>query len=675
MLDTLDIAVSIANGEDSECPLVHVNRAFETLTGYRRQEILGRSCRLLQPQSVDQHAIDIIRRAIRQHRPVTVTLETRRKDGSLFWNELSLSSFTDIRGHHYLIGIQRDISERVRAHRQMELTEAVFRNTHDGILVTDADKNIIDINPAFTDLTGYTRHEVLGHKPSLLSSGKHDRAFYQHMFATVAEQGYWSGDIWNTRKDGSQLIENATISAIHDDQGQVINYVAVFRDITQRRLNQSRLERLASYDPLTGLFNREHFSILLERQLENLEFTRTGLAILFLDLDDFKPINDTYGHASGDELLIEISRRLKRLMRSNDLTARFGGDEFVIALTGLGTADKAAKVSGKILDDITAPFALDNGDAVQVSVSIGITFTNDHQVGAAALIDAADSAMYDAKQQGKNCIAHAPTVHTIDTSQDVYQQVKQAFDTGQIELFFQPILNLDNGRIVGAEALARWRHPTQGILGPRHFMHLITHSSLSLPYGEWLIEEAGRVAARCHLAHHPLYIGINLSQDHIETGTFLDTLAATYQRHAFQAPFLSLEVLESTHFHDLDLAANLLQEARELGAMIALDDFGSGISSITYASQLPLSTVKVDRIATCYVETRRDRHQFLSGIVAMSHAMQRQVLAEGVESAGQLNALRTLGCDLAQGFHIAPPMPESEFMARYVLSSDAGTTS
>ncbi|WP_176817144.1 putative bifunctional diguanylate cyclase/phosphodiesterase [Franzmannia pantelleriensis] len=666
LLDIPGLAISIADGERSDCPLLFVNREFERLTGYAYDEVIGRSCRMLQSHSTDPEALAAIRRALDESRPTTVTIENHRKDGTPFWNELSLAPLFSQGGRRYLIGIQRDVTEREHSQQRMKLADAVFRNTHDGILVTDADKRIIDTNPAFSELTGYRQDEVLGKKPNLLSSGKHDSGFYQSMFAAVEERGFWTGDIWNTRKDGSQLIENTTISAIRDESGEIVNYIGVFRDITQRRLNQARLERMASYDPLTGLFNREHFNTLLERQLASLEFTQSGLAVLFLDLDDFKPINDTYGHASGDELLVEISRRLKRLMRANDLTARFGGDEFVIALGGLGTQSKAGKVAEKVLADLTQTFELDNGQRVEISASIGIAFTSDHQLSCSALLDAADAAMYDAKQLGKNRIAFAANVGSQGATQDAYSRVKAAFESGEIVLHFQPILDLRSHEVVGFEALARWHHPIKGVLGPEHFIDVITQSSLSLPFGRWLIDQAGRVARHFRNAGHRVMIAVNLSQDQIETGAFIEALSTARAKYALDDPFLVAEVLESTQFHDMELASNLLQEARGLGAKIALDDFGTGISSITYASQLPLNTIKIDRMATRHVEVRQDRQQFISGIIHMGHAMQRRVLAEGIETQTQLETLTAMGCDLGQGFHIGKPMAEAALFARYL---------
>lgn len=666
LLEIPSLAISVADGEAQDSPLVYVNEAFESLTGYPREEVLGRSCRFLQGEDTDPSAIERLHEAIQQGTPITLTLKNRRKDGSEFWNELSLSTVhTDV-GRRYLVGLQRDVSEREQAWKQLELTQAVFRNTHDGILVTDAWKRIIDTNPAFTRLTGYSQAEVLGKRPNLLSSGKHDSGFYQSMFAAVEARGFWTGDIWNTRKDGSQLIENTTISAIRNDHGEIVNYIGVFRDITQRHLNQARLERMASYDPLTGLFNRSHFNTLLERQLESLEFTQTGLAVLFLDLDDFKPINDSFGHASGDELLVEISRRLKRLMRANDLTARFGGDEFVIALNGLGTVDKASKVAQKVLDDVIQPYALDNGERVTVSASVGIAFTTAHATTSTALLDAADAAMYEAKQLGKNRIAVADTQLNESLAEDAHMRIKAAFEQGELELYFQPILSLSTNEIISFEALARWRHPEMGVLGPQHFIDTIIHSSLSLPFGRWLIDQAGQVASRLRRHGHHALIGVNLSQDQIETGAFIEALSATRYRYDLSAPFLIAEVLESTHFHDLDLACSLLSEARQLGALVALDDFGSGISSITYASQLPLNTLKVDRSAVMHVDTRQDQRQFISGIIAMGHAMQREVLAEGIETEAQLTTLRELGCDLAQGYLIGKPMPYDALQERYL---------
>ncbi|MEC9483655.1 MAG: EAL domain-containing protein [Halomonas sp.] len=667
-LDIPSLSFTIADVEAPGMPLVFVNAGFEQLTGYTRQEILGCSCRFLQTQHTERDAIARLREALRRQQPITETLENQHKDGSSFWNRLTLSPYTAPGGHRYMLGFQQDVTD----YRRLKLAKAVFDSTHDGILVTDAQKTIIDTNPAFTSLTGYERNEAVGRKPHLLSSGKHDAVFYQTLFAAVAKHGYWTGDIWNTCKDGSQLIEHTTISAIHDDTGQVINYVGVFRDITQLRLNQARLERMAIYDPLTGLYNREHFITLLESQLASLQFIESGLAVLFLDLDDFKPVNDRFGHAAGDKLLIEVSRRLKRLTRSTDLVARFGGDEFVIALTGVGNGDHAVATAGKLLDDLTQPFLLDNGEQAHISVSIGAAFTSDYRLGSSSLIDSADHAMYEAKLSGKNRIARAR--HFVESSRhDAYQRIREAFETGELELYYQPIVDLGTHETLSFEALIRWQHPQKGLLGPQHFIDIIKNSSLSLPFCHWLIREAGHMAKRLAARGYAIPISINLTQDQIETGCFLRAIAETRDTLGLTQPFLAIEVLESTHFHDLDLACSQLLEAKQLGTAIALDDFGSGISSITYASHLPIDTIKIDRSAIINLDTRHDQRQFVGGIIGMGHAMQRRVLAEGVERESQLVELRKLGCDLAQGFLFGRPMPAHDVISTYLADDNAAS--
>nr|CDQ35144.1 Cyclic di-GMP phosphodiesterase Gmr [Virgibacillus halodenitrificans] len=798
LLEVSGVALTIADGEQPGSPLIFVNKGFEQLTGYDREEVLGRSCRLLQTGDTDPEANHRLHRAIEEHTPLTLTLENRRKDGTRFDSELMLAPLYSQEGHCYLISVQRDINEQHRsrtrwriqgrlleqlsaqapgvlfqyrqwpngqghfpyisprlgdycgierdalqqdaetllsriapedrqqlrdalscsatslrlwqrafryhhptrglrwlecaamptrlanggtlwhgyltdvtarklATERMALAETVFDSTHDGILVTDADKRIIDVNPAFTQLTGYSAEEALGHTPHLLSSGKHDAQFYTNLFDTVHQQGYWTGDIWNVRKDGGQLIENVTISAIHDIHGTITHYIAVFRDITQKHLKQARLERRAIYDPLTSLFNREHFGGALENLLSGLSYTGIGIAVLFIDLDDFKPINDTYGHAAGDEALVIIAQRLKQQTRSTDLVARLGGDEFVIALAGMRSAEKAEKVALKILDDLISPISLRNEHSITLSASVGVAYTEDSQFAANALIAAADSAMYEAKSQGKNRVAMSQR-HPSD-GYDLYTRLQNALDQEELALFYQPILSLTDERIVSFEALVRWHHPEQGLLAPHHFIDVVNHSSLERAYSTWLVHQAARTAQRFQACHMAVTVSINVTRDQVESGQLAEDMAQARKRHALASPFLNVEVVETTQFHDIDLAYNQLQHARRLGAQIALDDFGSGVSSLTYASQLPIDIVKIDQAVIRHLVERPQQRRFVGGIIDMAHAMQRMVLAEGVETAEQLEVLRQMGCDMAQGFLIGHPVPSEELEAHYLAGT------
>ncbi|CAM4161927.1 EAL domain-containing protein [Vreelandella rituensis] len=671
LLDILRLPLAIADAEAPDQPLVFINQAFEALTGYSREEVLGKNCRLLQSSNVCSTDATTMREAIQEGRAVTLTLLNYRKDGTAFWNELTLTPFVGHDGHAYIIAAQRDVSQHKQAHQHMELAQAVFDNSHDGIMVTDASKVIIDTNPAFTRLTGYSREEIIGHKPSLLSSGKHDQQFYLDMFDAVAKHGFWSGDIWNTRKDGSQLIEHTTISAIHDEQSEVINYIGVFRDITSRRLNQARLERMATMDALTGLYNREHFSTLLREQLRNQQFSSTGMAVLFLDMDDFKPINDTHGHAVGDEVLVEIGHRLRRAIRTTDLVSRFGGDEFVIALAGIGSVAKALKVAEKILKHITQPLELSSGISATLSGSIGVAFTTDLRISPEGMIDAADKAMYTAKSQGKNRIDIASHLEN-NQGQDAQTRIGRALAEDELRLYYQPIVELQTDTIIGFEALSRWQHPEEGLLSPMHFIDVISHSPLSLPFGQWLVHNAANTSALLWQHGFDVMIDINASQDQIESGSLNNALQQAARQHAPQALKLSIEILESTEFHELDIACSLLQEARDLGVQVALDDFGAGISSLTYASLLPLDTLKIDRSAIQHIDHRDSQRLLVSGIIQMAHAMNLRVVAEGVETQEQYEILREMGCDQAQGFWIGKPMPLDNLVERYITRPQPG---
>ncbi|OLO11596.1 hypothetical protein BTW10_08140 [Chromohalobacter japonicus] len=478
---------------------------------------------------------------------------------------------------------------------------------------------------------------------------------------------YWTGDIWNVRKDGSQLIENVTISAIHDVHGTITHYIAVFRDITQKHLKQARLERRAIYDPLTSLFNRDHFGGALENLLSGLSYTGIGVAVLFIDLDDFKPINDTYGHAAGDEALVIIAQRLKQQTRSTDLVARLGGDEFVIALAGMRSAEKAEKVALKILDDLISPINLRNEHSITLSASVGVAYTEDSQFAANALIAAADSAMYEAKSQGKNRVAMSQR-HPSD-GYDLYTRLQSALEQEELALFYQPILSLADERIVSFEALVRWHHPDQGLLAPHHFIDIVNHSSLERAYSTWLVHQAAHTAQRFQACHMAVTVSINVTRNQVESGQLAEDMAQARKRHALASPFLNVEVVETAQFHDIDLAHNQLQQARRLGAQIALDDFGSGVSSLTYASQLPIDIVKIDQAVIRHLVERPQQRRFVSSIIDMAHAMRRIVLAEGVETPEQLDVLRHMGCDMAQGFLIGHLMPSDELEAHYLAGA------
>ncbi|MBZ9538700.1 bifunctional diguanylate cyclase/phosphodiesterase [Modicisalibacter tunisiensis] len=387
--------------------------------------------------------------------------------------------------------------------------------------------------------------------------------------------------------------------------------------------------------------------------------------MLFTDLDDFKPINDCHGHAAGDELLVEISHRLKHMMRATDLVARFGGDEFMVALSGIASLEMAESIAGRMLKEVMRPHQLSNGQHVQVSASIGLVVTVDPETTAETLIDTADAAMYDAKQQGKNRIATAHDRH-VSRSSETFMRIRNAFEQGEIRLHYQPIIRLTDMKTIGFEGLARWHHPTLGVLGPAHFIDILTCSSLCHPFAQWLIRQAGELARRLQEARIQAVIGVNLTQEQIEGGDFLYTLGEIREELGLSSPHINLEIHETSQFHDLDLTANQLHEARLLGARVSLDDFGTGVSSVTYASVLPIDTLKIDRSMIKSLENRPDQREFVRGVTLMAQAMQRQVVVEGVETEGQLRLLRELGCDLAQGFFLGRPMTEEALFQQYV---------
>lgn len=565
-----------------------------------------------------------------------------------------------------IVIFSEDITQQRQDKEQLQLAASVFANAREAIMICDPKGSILDVNEMFTRITGYSRAEVLRRNPRILKSGRQSNDFYSDMWRALLENGQWSGEIWNKAKDGRIYPEMLAINAVYDRMGHVQHYVALFSDITHIKEHERQMERVAHYDALTNLPNR---TLLVDRLQQAMALThRRGqmLAVACLDLDGFRAINDRYGHETGDDLLTGIAQRLKLELREADSIARIGGDEFVAVLLDLTDAASAAPLLDKLLASVlhTEP---GNEPGHHVSASMGVAFyPQSEATDAGQLLRQAGQAMYQAKLAGKNCRRTFDPHQdmTIRTGREGVEQIEHALHAEEFVLFYQPRVNMCTGDLVGTEALIRWQHPTRGLLSPAAFLPEIENHPLIDRLGEWVIDRALTQLEIWHAAGLEFPISVNIAAHHLQRPDFADRLRALLAAHPrVRSSHLELEVLETSALDDVAQISHLLAVCREIGVSIALDDFGTAYSSLTYLRRLPVNTLKIDQsFVRDMLDTPEDL-SILEGVLGLATAFDRLAVAEGVETVEHGRLLLQLGCCYGQGFGIAYPMPAEDLPA------------
>lgn len=589
-------------------------------------------------------------------------------DGRICWLNEKGNVIRDHNGEAVLmLGVVIDITERKLTAEKLLLSSRVFSDTHEGITITDSNKLIVDVNPAFCEITGYSREEVIGKNPRILSSGKQKPQFYKDMWQEIYEHGHWHGEIWNRKKNGEIYAELLTISVLKNDEGKEVNYVGVFTDITKSKRQQEQLSHIAHYDLLTNLPNRVLLADRISQAMLQCSRNKKSLAVVFLDLDGFKAVNDAHGHDVGDELLIELSVRMKKALREGDSLARIGGDEFVAVLTDLITVEDCEQVLDRLL--LAASDQVTIGDLVlSISASIGVTFYPQDSVDADLLMRHADQAMYSAKESGKN------RYHLFDTDQDDAVKIRResldairiALDHNQFVLYYQPKVNMKLGTVIGVEALIRWQHPTRGLLSPIDFLPVIENNPMSIELGEWVIETALSQISQWQKMGLvlPISTSVNIAAVQLQQPNFTQRLSTLLAAHSDVKPsYLELEVLETSALEDVQNVSTIMNACIALGVKFSLDDFGTGYSSLTYLRRLPAKVIKIDQSFVRDMLDDPDDLAIVEGVIALAKSFKRDVIAEGVETIDHGTALLKLGCDLAQGYGIAKPMPANDIQA------------
>jgi diguanylate cyclase (GGDEF)-like protein/PAS domain S-box-containing protein len=562
------------------------------------------------------------------------------------------------------LAVTRDISERVKTEEKLHLAASVFSHAREGIMITAADSTIIDVNEAFSRLSGYSRDEVLGQNPRILKSGRQKKEHYAAMWQELVEQGHWTGEVWNRRKNGEVYAVMQTISAVRDIHGNTQQYVALFSDITPIKEHERQLEHIAHYDALTALPNRVLLADRLHQAMAQAQRRGQQLAVAYLDLDGFKAVNDNHGHDAGDQLLMTVATRMKHALREGDTLARLGGDEFVAVLLDLADVEASVPMLMRLLAAAAEPVQVEER-ALQVSASVGVTFFPQlEDIDADQLLRQADQAMYQAKLAGKNRYHFFDAEHdrSVRGHHESLDRIRLALTEREFVLHYQPKVNMRTGSVIGAEALIRWQHPERGLLPPAEFLPAIEDHPLAVEVGEWVIDTALTQMELWQSAGLHIPVSVNVGARQLQHADFVLRLREILAAHQqVSAADVELEVLETSALEDLSRVSDVIEACREIGVKFALDDFGTGYSSLTYLKRLPVALLKIDQSFVRNMLDDPDDMAILEGVIGLATAFRREVIAEGVETVEHGEMLLQLGCELAQGYGIARPMPASQF--------------
>ncbi len=548
----------------------------------------------------------------------------------------------------------------IRVEEQIRLAASIFSHSREGIMITAGDGAILDVNAAFTRITGYEREEVLGRNPRLLKSGRQSAEFYSEMWRALTETGSWSGELWNRNKAGRNFAQLLTISAVRNAEGGVHHYVAQFSDITAIKEQENRLEEITHFDMLTGLPNRVLLSDRMHQAMAQAHRRKQLMGVAYLDIDGFKAVNDLHGHHVGDELLKLLANRMKQSLREGDTLARLGGDEFVALLHDLANIEDAFPALDRLLAAATEPARIGEV-SLQATVSIGIAYyPNADGMESDQLLRQADQAMYQAKLAGGNRyhIFDSFEDRTVRGHHEDLDRIRQALVAREFVLYYQPRVKMNTGEVVGAEALIRWQHPERGLLPPDAFLPVIEDHALAIDVGEWVIDSVLSQMEKWRAAGLDLPVSINVGSRQLQQTIFVERLAALLSAHPHVKPSsVELEILETSALRDIAQISQMMSGCREIGVSFSLDDFGTGYSSLAYLKKLPANILKIDQSFVRDILDDPEDLTILEGVLGLAAAFRREVIAEGVETAEHGTMLLWMGCEMAQGYFIARPMP------------------
>ncbi len=644
---------------DMERHLLRANKAFYEMTGLSPEQSVGRPiAELIHPQG--EKELCPVCRAQESRAETVFTMEPGE-----FFNpsgrpmEVSLKLLRDDDGSASgMLMSLHDLSRTRQTEERLRLAASVFESTDEGVVITNAEGNILEVNRAFSDIQGYSREEVIGKNPRMFKSGHHDQSFYRDLWRALTETGHWSGELWNRRKNGELFPKWQTINRVLDSHGNLTHYIGIFSDITHIKRSKEQLDHMGHHDALTDLPNRLLLNERLEQAIKHAERHNTQLAVIFLDLDNFKHINDSLGHPVGDQLLQEVARKLVLAVRQDDTVARIGGDDFVLLLEDIGKPENAGLAAQKLAAVFAQSFQLED-QSIRTTASLGICICPQDGKDPATLLRNADAAMYRAKEEGRNTYQF----YTEELTRNAFERVllennlRQAIEQGQLLLLYQLQKELQSGKIIGVEALVRWVHPELGMISPAKFIPMAEESGLIHPIGDWVLKTA------CHQGKRWLdkgidfgRISVNIAGPQLQRGTLVNEVIAALKETGLPTHHLELEVTEGFIMQQAESAITQLQALRDLGLTLAIDDFGTGYSSLSYLKQLPIHKLKIDQ---SFVRDIPDDHNDMAiadAIIAMGRSLGLTVIAEGVETEAQAEFLKQAGCQEGQGYLYSKPV-------------------
>ncbi|MBI1905436.1 MAG: EAL domain-containing protein [Rhodocyclales bacterium] len=644
---------------DTNGVIEYVNTRFTLVTGYTAEEALGQRMGFMRSGLTSYETYAELWQSVVAGREWSGELQNRRKNGELYWDSVRIMPVFDARHEvTHFVSMHEDISARKATDANLRLWATVFENSAEAVMIADPDNRIISVNRAFTRITGFDADEVIGKTPNIVVLSGQDTTFLRDQRRRLETEGRWQGEIWDRRKNGEIYPKWFGITAVKDATGSLAHYVAIFSDISERKAAEARIEFLAHHDALTGLPNRVLLRDRLEQGLAHADRSHTHVALLFLDLDRFKTINDSLGHAVGDNLLRAAVGRIAACTRDTDTLSRLGGDEFVVVLTELPDAEVAATIAQKIIDAMHAPVDID-GHRLTTSFSIGISLYPEDGRDFDTLLQKADTAMYHAKDSGRNIyrfFTEQMNVHALERLM-VQNRMRQALERNEFVLDYQPQIDLATDRVFGVEALIRWDNPELGRIGPDRFIPIAEECGQILALGEWALHAACRQAQAWHQAGLQLTMAVNISALQMQQPGFADTVERALAVTGFDPGKLELELTESVLLQNAEHTLDTARRLKAMGITISIDDFGTGYSSLSYLKRFAVDRIKIDRSFIRDILTDPEDAAIVRAIIQMARSLNLKTLAEGVETRAQLDYLRDEQCEEVQGYYYAQPLP------------------
>jgi len=652
---------------DVDKHITYANETFEKTTGYKAKEVLGKNPNILKSGMQSKEFYKELNDKLAQGQKWEGQFINKRKDGSLFYEEASIVPLIQNSKLLGYLALKLDITKYVEQNQKLAQAASVFENTEEAIIIANKDAKVVSINAAFSKIYGYAPQEVEGKSLQFLHSKQQSEDFYKEMWQQLEENGIWRGKIINKTKNGELIPVWSTIKRILDDKGEVINYTAIQTDLREIESSQAKADYLAFHDPLTGLYNRINFEEYLKHAISTAKRNNTLLALLFVDLDRFKVINDTLGHDIGDKILVNVAKKLKSLLRESDFIARWGGDEFVIILENITSPSDAALVANNIVDTLQHPIEIDKHKLL-TTASVGISLYPDNGDDIQTLIKHADSAMYLAKDEGKNSYRY----YTQDLSKEIQRKLDidmalhNALNNHEMYMVFQPQYSLKTSQIISAEALIRWENEKLGFVPPDQFIPIAEDSGAIIKIGYFVFEESCKALCRFRDAGlHLEYIAVNVSSIQFREVHLLENFLAIAHRYKLDACDIEIEITERFMMEQTIQNMQLLQKFRDKGFKISIDDFGTGYSSMAYLKDLPVDTIKIDKSFVDDIGEESSNNVIIKAIIALAKTLGYAIVAEGIEIKEQESFLQDVRCDIGQGYLFSKPKKVDELIENY----------